>query len=346
MIEVLTFLFFLNLIIFVHEFGHFLFAKKFKIPVLHFSLGFPPYLLTKKMDETLYSLGILLLGGFVKLKGEEKLEEDGFLASPPKVRFLIALGGVIMNIFLAYILFSLSYLISFPQSSSKVIITGFLEESPFKNVFQKGDLIKSIEKDGQVFYFKTPQEVSVFLRENLGKEVVFLIKRGNKEEKINILIPSTPLKKNAVLGIYLSNFELIKKPFPLNFLYAGQELLKQTKNIFLGFYSLFKGIFFKEKIQAEIVGPIGIFSYYRNMQEFGLGYIFYFVGALSLYLAFFNLLPFPALDGGRIFFILTEIVFRKRLEVKIESLVHTIGFVFLFILLIFITLKDVLKLFE
>lgn len=344
--EILTFLFFLNLIIFVHEFGHFLFAKKYKIPVLHFSLGFPPFILTKKINETLYSLGILLLGGFVKLKGEDKLEEGGFLASPPKVRFLIVIGGILMNILLAYFLFSLSYLISFPQSSNKVIITGFLEESPFKNVFKKGDVIKNIEKENKIFYFKSPQEVSSFLRENLGKKVLFLVERNGKEEKIEIVIPEKPLKKNAVLGIFLSNFELVKKPLPFNFFYALQEIFKQTKNVFLGFYSIFKNIFFKEKIQAEIVGPIGIFNYYRNIKEFGLGYILYFIGTLSLYLAFFNLLPFPALDGGRIIFILTEVIFKKRLEIKFEALIHTLGFIFLFLLLIFITLKDVLKLFE
>jgi regulator of sigma E protease len=346
MIEILTFLFFLNLIIFVHEFGHFLFAKKFKIPVLHFSLGFPPFIFTKKIGETLYSLGFLLFGGFVKLKGEEEVEEGGFLASPPKVRFLIALGGILMNILLAYFLFSLSYLISFPQSSNKVIITGFLEESQFKNVFKKGDIIKSVEKDGEIFYFKSPQEVSSFLRENLGKKVLFLIEREGKEEKIEIVIPEKPLRKNAVLGVYLSNFELVRKPFPLNFLSATYEIFKQTKNIFLGFSSILKGIFFKEKVQAEVVGPVGIFSYYRNIQEFGLGYVLYFIGTLSLYLAFFNLLPFPALDGGRIIFILFEAIFKKRLKVKFEALIHTLGFVFLFLILIFITLKDVLKLFE
>ncbi len=346
MIEILTFLFFLNLIIFVHEFGHFLFAKKYKIPVLHFSLGFPPFIFTKKIGETLYSLGVLLLGGFVKLKGEEEIEEGGFLASSPKIRFFIVTGGILMNIFLAYFLFSLSYLISFPQSSDKVIITGFLEESHFKNVFKRGDIIESIEKEGKIFYFKNPQEVSNFLKENLGEKVLFLVTREGKEEKFEVIIPEKPLKKNAVLGIYLSNFKLVKKPLPLNFLYAAHEVFRQTKNIFLGFYSIFKSIFFKEKIQAEIVGPIGIFSYYRNIKEFGLGYVLYFIGTLSLYLAFFNLLPFPALDGGRLIFILTEVTFKKRLEIKFEALIHTLGFIFLFLLLIFITLKDVLKLFE
>jgi len=343
---ILSFIFFLNLIIFFHEFGHFLLAKKLKVDVLEFSLGFPPFLFRKKIGGTVYSLGLALLGGYVKLKGEEDLEENGFLSSSPKVRTLIVLGGILMNIFLAYFLFSLSYLIAFPQPSEKIIVSGFLEGSPVEGILKKGDVLKVFQIEGQKYYFKDPLEVSRFFKNNLGKEIKIEIERQGEIKEITLTLPEKPLTSQAVLGVYLSNFELVRKNFPSNFYFAFKELINQTKKTFYGFYLIFKNIFTKEKSPIEVVGPVGIFNYYRNIQEFGLGYIFYFIGSLSLYLAFFNLLPLPALDGGRLIFILGEIIFKKRLEIKIEALIHSLGFLLLFSLLILITLKDILKLFR
>ncbi|GBD34656.1 Metalloprotease MmpA [bacterium HR35] len=343
---VLSFLFFLNLIIFFHELGHFLLAKKMKVDVLEFSLGFPPFIFRKKIGETIYSLGLTLLGGYVKLKGEENLEENGFLASPPKVRSFIVLGGILMNVFLAYFLFSLSYLIAFPQPSEKIIVSGFLEGSPAKGFLNKGDVLRSFQIENKKYYFKDPLEVSQFFRNNLGKEIKIEIERQGEIKEITLRLPEKPLNSQAVLGIYLSNFELVKKSFPLNFYFALKELVNQTKKTIFGFYLIFKNFFTKEKAPVEVVGPVGIFNYYRNIQEFGLGYIFYFIGSLSLYLAFFNLLPLPALDGGRLIFILFEMIFKKRLELKIEALIHSLGFLLLFSLLVLITLKDILKLFR
>lgn len=344
MMEILSFLFFLNLIIFVHELGHFLMAKKFKLPVLEFSLGFPPKIFSKKIKKTVCSFGILLLGGYVKLKGEENPEEEGFYTLPVGKRIIITLGGVLMNFFLAYFLFSLSFLIAFPRPTQQIIISGFLLDSPFKEIFSIGDIIRSLKIDNKEFYFKNPQEFSSFLKNNLGKDIVLKIERRGELKEVNLRLPEKTLSSGGVLGVYLSNFVFEKKPFPLNFVYGLKETVSQFLNIISNFYFFLKSLFGDEKIAGEIVGPVGIFSYYQYIINFGLGYVFYFIGVLSLYLVFFNILPFPALDGGRIIFFIYEGLTKRRLNVKIESLIHQIGFYFLFFLLLLITFKDILKL--
>jgi len=346
MFELIIFLFFLNLIIIFHELGHFLLAKKFKIPVLEFSVGFPPRIFSFVKNETRYSLGLTLLGGFVKLEGEEDPNNPkGFLGQKPLKRFLVIIGGVLMNLILAYLFFSLSYLIAFPKPTTQVFVSGFTKDSVVKNIFQKNDIILEIKIDDKKFLIQSPEEFVKTLKENLGKDAVFLIKRNDQILEINLKIPEKQLSSGGILGIYLSNFEFIKKPIPLNFYYAFIDLFASLKKIFIGFKYLIFKLFGQADIPVEIVGPIGIFSYFINIREFGWGYTFYFVGLLSLYLFLFNLLPIPALDGGRLIFTILEIVFpQRKINYKIESFIHQIGFVFLLALLFFITIKDVLKL--
>jgi regulator of sigma E protease len=333
----IIFLFFLSLLIFIHELGHFLAAKKVGLQVNEFSLGFPPRLFSRKIKDTVYSLGLILFGGFVKLRGEDDPDDKlGFWYLSPLKRFLIVISGILFNIFLAYFLISLSLLLGYPQESNRIFVAGFLSpNSQGAKYFKIGDEILKVKIGDEFYQFKTPIELSEFLKKHKGNKVEIIFLRDGKELKAEVIPP---------IGFYIANFVLVKKSFPQNFYLGFVEILKAFKKIFTGFVIGISSLFKEAKVDLEIVGPIGIYNLFDNFKNFGLGYILYFVAILSLNLAIINSLPIPALDGGRAIFIFVEIIRRKRISLQTEELIHKIGFIFLFTLLVIITFKDITKL--
>ncbi len=333
----IIFLFFLGILILFHELGHFLAARKVGLKVEEFSLGFPPRILAKKIGETIYSVGLILFGGFVKLKGEDDPEDkEGFWHLSSYKKILIIFAGILFNVFLAYFLISFSLLYGYPVESQKIFVSGFLsKDSQGARFFKFGDEILGVKLGGKFHSFQDPQELAKFLKENKGKEVELVFLRENKEMSAKVVPP---------VGFYLANFSLKKYPFPENFFIAFQETYLVTKKILNGFFIFFKSLFVKEKASLEIVGPIGIYNLFDNFINFGIGYILYFSAVLSLNLAFINSLPFPGLDGGRGLFVFIGLLKKKKIDFKTEELIHKIGFVFLFILLVLVTFKDIYKL--
>lgn len=337
-----VFLFFLNILILVHELGHFYFAKKLKLKVEEFSIGFPPKIFSKQIKDTIYSIGIILFGGYVKLKGEDDpADKNGFLNLDPIKKILIISGGVIFNIILAYFLFSLSFIYGYPIKSEKIVITGFLKDSDFKEVLKIGDEILKIKYKENFFYFKNPDEFSGFIRTHPNQEIEIYLLRNGTEKNIKIKIP-----KEGILGIYLSNFQIKKIGYPLNFVEAGKELIYNLINFVKGLVVAIYSILQKEKISIEIIGPIGIYNIFENIKNIGLGYILYFVGILSLNLAIINFLPFPGLDGGRFIFSFYEFISKKRINYHKEKFIHQIGIFFLILLMTVVTFKDIIKLWK
>ncbi len=332
---ILLFLFFLGLLILAHEFGHFYTAKKLGAIVEEFSIGFPPKIFSKKIKETNFSIGAILFGGFVKLKGEDNPDDPlGFWSLPAKKRLLIVLAGVFFNILLAYFLFSFSFSFGYPIPGEKIFISGFLNKNA-QEKFRIGDEILAYKIEDKVYQFKNLEELAKFLKENKGKEVVVVFKRGNQILEEKGVLP---------IGFYVSNFQLVKEKFPKNFILGLEKTYENFKKIIVGFYQVILSLFKKEEVNLEIVGPVGIYNLFGNIRSFGWGYIFYFIGVLSLNLAFINILPFPALDGGRALFIFSEIIFRKKLDYKKEELIHKVGFILLFSLLFLVTIKDIYRL--
>ncbi len=333
----LFFLFFLSILIIFHEFGHLLMARKIGLQVEEFSIGFPPRVFSKKIKDTIYSVGLILFGGFVKLKGEDDPEDkEGFWYLPPSKRLLIVVGGVLFNFILAYFLISLSLLFGYPTESQKIFVAGFLNKnSQGAKLFKLGDEILGIEFNNQYYQFNDPLEFSRFLKKYQGQKLKIIFLRDNQKLSAEVIPP---------VGFYIANFALRKHSFPYNFLIGLKETFLAFKRILKGFVVVIKSFFTKEKINLEIVGPIGIYNLFDNFKNFGLGYILYFVAILSLNLVIINSLPFPALDGGRGIFILLEIVRGKKIDFKTEEIIHKIGFAFLFALLILVTIKDIYKL--
>ncbi|MCS7200694.1 MAG: site-2 protease family protein [Patescibacteria group bacterium] len=334
---ILLFLFFLGLLILAHELGHFLAAKRFGGIVEEFAIGFPPRIFVRKIKDTVYSLGLIIFGGFVKLRGDDNPNDpEGFLNLPAKNRLIIVLAGIIFNVILAYLLFSLSLVIGYPRESEKIFVSGFLNKnSQAANIFQVGDQIVRVRSEGSDYSFNNVQELAKFLREKKGQKIeIFYVREG--ELRVTTVVPP--------VGFYLGNFTLYRTSFPYNLYYALEETLLNFYKIVKGFFILIKNILLRESVNLEVVGPVGIYGLFDNVKQFGLGYVLYFIAVLSLNLAFINIFPFPALDGGRLIFILAEMVRGKKVDYLKEEAIHRVGFVLLFALLIFITIKDFIRL--
>jgi len=333
----LSFLFFLGILILVHELGHFLGARKVGLKVEEFSIGFPPKIFSKKIKETVYSLGLILFGGFVKLKGEnDPNDPEGFLNLKPKKKLLVVLAGIIFNIFLAYLFFVFSLNLGYPVESNKIFVSGFLSKnSQAYKYFQIGDEILFVKMDNNIYKFDSLQRLAQFLKENKEKELEIFYLRNGQELSVKVVPP---------VGFYLANFRLEKVSFLESVFLGFEKLILSFKKIFIGFFMFFQGLFAQEKVSLEIVGPVGIYNLYDNFKNFGLGYLFYFLAVLSLNLAFINALPFPALDGGRALFIFYELLTKRKMNYQKEEIIHRFGFIFLFFLLVLVTIKDISKL--
>jgi regulator of sigma E protease len=389
MLTVIVFILIVGVLIFVHELGHFLTARKNGIRVSEFGFGFPPRIIgfqfmsgqkkTKKWrliwgkhdgdDEnekvdleearenqetggTIYSLNWIPLGGFVKIKGENgdaKEDLDSFAAKSAWTRIKVLIAGVLMNFLLAWFLISFGLMLGAPESiesnqsnpSSKIKISEVVVDSPANLMGLKvGDEILKNE------IFENLEDVQNYINVNKGKEITLYIKRGNTLLNFTGMPRENAPAGQGLLGIGLTEISIIK----YSFFEAVWKGLIVTVNLILtmilSIYGVLKNLLFTQKAVVEIAGPLGIAILTKQVTELGLVYIIQFAAILSVNLGIINALPFPALDGGRILFILIEKVKGSPISQKTEQMFHTIGFILLITLMIFITFKDVTKFFK
>jgi regulator of sigma E protease len=337
---ILLIIIFIAILILVHEFGHFLLAKNFKVKVEEFGIGFPPRIFKFKKDETIYSFNLIPLGGFVRLYGEnEKTGSlDSFSDQPPKNRLFIVLAGIVFNIFLAYFIFSFISLTGFikpifDNSPGNLMIFDVASSSPAK--------IAGLEKGDFILGFSNFKEFKNFINENLGKEIELKIKRKNDIFTVK-LVPRIDFPKNeGAIGVSIFTVDYIKEKFPLNFVYGARLTFDYLSQMFSKIYEIFKNLITVKKVPQDVVGPVGIFKILLNLKDFGIKYLIFVFGVLSLNLAVINILPFPALDGGRLIFILFEMLSGKEVNKNVESIFHLIGFVILILIAILVTIRDV-----
>lgn len=385
LLTIVIFVLVLSVLVFVHELGHFLTAIRFGVKAEEFGLGFPPRGLgvyknkhgkwrfvfgsrtveSLEKDEnasihpaaksTVYSLNWLPLGGFVKIKGENgegKNDNDSFSAKKIWQRIVILSAGVIMNVVLAWALFSIGYMIGIPQSTdtlaknaivseSSVMIASVLADSPAAVAgLKEGDAILRINNE----VVATEQELQDAISKNDNQVTTLLVKRGSEE--LNIMaIPSSKNGARATIGVSIFAAGLVRYPF----FSAIVEGLKTTgfmiKEIFSAFGGLIAGIFQGTNVGDQFAGPIGIANITGQAARLGFSYLLQFTALLSLNLAVINILPLPALDGGRILFLVIEKLKGRPVKQELEAAIHNIGFILLITLIIFITYKDIIKLF-
>lgn len=358
MLTVIAFILILGLLVFVHELGHFFAAKRMGIRVEEFGFGFPPRLFGVKRGETIYSVNLIPLGGFVKIfgeDGEEKSSHRSFAAKKAWQRAIVLLAGVTMNIILAILLLSAGYMIGLPQSiddgqniaGAMVQITQVAAGSPAEGVGIKvGDIILSAGAPGvQSAEIKKVAELQNFIDENKGREVSIWLKRGQAKFQVNIVPRVNPPQGEGEMGVGLARVARIAFPW-------YQAIYESVKTVFLLIWVIISSLaiivwkfFSSGGVAGEVVGPVGVYAITGQAAQMGFIYLLQLAAFLSINLAIVNALPLPALDGGRVLFLIIEKIKGSPVSETVEKAVHTAGFVFLILLMIVITLKDIARLF-
>ncbi|MDO8664866.1 MAG: M50 family metallopeptidase [Candidatus Liptonbacteria bacterium] len=338
----------LAILILGHEAGHFFVAKLFGMKIDEFGFGFPPRIKAIKKGETEYSFNWLPFGGFVKISGEEEqitnpeklyalpAEEKKryFLFQPAWKRFFVIASGVLVNFIIGWLAISFVLMIGTPPL---IIINGVQIGSPAEKAgIATGDIIKNYSSSGN---FKN------FIDENRGRQTTFEIIRGGKDLKFTAVPRVSTGPNEGALGVEFSQAGIERQKFFPALISGFKESILISQATVSAFYELFKNLIVHGSLMAGVVGPVGIFSVAEKTGQIGLVYLLQLIGLISLNLAVLNLIPFPALDGGRLFLIILEKVKGSPVSIKTQSLINGVGFALLLFLMAIITVRDVVNLF-
>ncbi|MDU7926477.1 MAG: RIP metalloprotease RseP [Finegoldia magna] len=334
MITIISSIIIFLLVILIHEFGHFIVAKMNGVSVLEFSIGMGLKLFQKESNGTLYSLRLLPVGGYCHLEGEDEENDspNSLNNQSPFVRLKVILAGAIMNFILAFILLIL--LMSVSRVSTEV--SGVLEDSPaYSSGIQTGDKIVSINGKN----INDGEELLKNIKESQGDLDIGVI-RDSQSKNIKV----TPRLENNVrkIGVNfqeeydIKNFSLIKgfKKGVITFLNLTGMLYKFLGMLITGQLGL-----------GGVSGPVGVVKEIGNAAKTGVANLIFLLAYININLGVFNLLPIPALDGGRAIFILIEMIFGKKISQEKEGYIHMVGLILLLALIAVVTIKDVIKLF-
>lgn len=348
--DIVAFLIVISIIVLIHEFGHFITAKKMGVKVEKFSLGFGPKVLGKKMGETEYILSMLPLGGYVKLLGEDPSEElppedknRSYSNLPPHKKFLIIFAGPFFNFILAAVIFTAINMTGKPVLMP--VVGGLMKGRPaVKAGLKKGDIITSINgiKVGSW------AGLSGYI-EKFGKRAITLgIKENNIIRKIKIKPESSTGMnifgkkiKRYIIGITPSNKAIFYK-------YEGpwESFYSSLKEIWFIIYITVVSLFYLISGQlppSDLGGPIMIAQLSGRAASLGISDFFYFIAFISINIGFINLLPVPALDGGHLLFSIIEMLKRGPLSVRFQETAAKVGFALLILLLLFVSYNDIIR---
>lgn len=350
MLTLIYFILILGLIVLVHEFGHFIFSKIFGVYVYEFSIGMGPRLFgtKKKKGKTQYNVRAFPIGGFVALAGEDPTEKDpevpkgGYLYEKPIwQRFIIMAAGVFNNFLLALILLFFIGLFHGAVVMTP-LVTSLDETMPmYEAGIREGDIFKSINGHS----VSTVDDVRVYMTlENDGKATEFVMERDGVETKYSV----TPVEvedeetkeKSFKYGI------VFERQYEYGFVPAVRFTFSQFGSYFKQIIITFKYLFTGKLSVNNLSGPVGIYSIVGEVtKESALLNIASLTALLCVNVGFLNILPFPAFDGGRILFLIIEKIKGKPVNPKVENTVNTVGFCLLMLLVVFITINDIIKLF-
>lgn len=362
LIHILEFLVMLSVLVLFHEFGHFFVAKKMGIKVEEFGFGFPPRIFGFKKGETVYSVNALPFGGFVKLFGEDEAGggslqsketntkihkpeiKRAFFAKPAWQRALVAVAGVVMNFVLAVILISYLFAVFGSPVPKDVKVEKVQTDTPAYSVqIKPGDIVLSVAGNK----ITTSQEFIDITNNNLGKKMELVIKRQDKILNITVVPRKNHPASQGPLGVVIEQELDIKK---YSWYEAPVQGLKEAISFtYLMVHELVKIIvafFVSGAAPAGVGGPVAVAQISFQAFSAGLYPTLWLVSILSLNLAIINILPIPSLDGGRIFFIVIEMVLRRKVNEKYESVAHRIGLAFLLGLIVLITINDILRILQ
>ncbi len=345
----------ISILVLAHELGHFYAARFLKIRVEEFGFGFPPKLWSRVKNGIRYSVNWLPFGGYVKIYGEHGEGEDNkdsFASRPAWQRFVVLAAGVFMNLVLAWVLFSAGSMAGIPEAvdeSTEVLPVSIIEVLPNTPAEQAGlkfgDKIVEMRDIKTSLPISTEQDVRNFTDTHRGEEITLVIRRGQNLQEIK----ATPRKDIAAnegsLGIALARISLRQVPWYKAPIEGFKMLYNSLFLTILGLAELLKNLVMERKMVAAVAGPVGIFFLVNDTRMLGLAYLTQFVGILSVNLAVLNFLPIPALDGGRVLFLIIEKIRGKKVKVEWENLAHLISFALLIALMVLVTYRDIVRIF-
>jgi regulator of sigma E protease len=366
-LTLLIFIVVLGVLVFVHELGHFIVAKRSGMKVEEFGFGFPPRLAgiqklngrwkfvwgkAKPFDgtNTIYSINWIPLGGFVRIVGENNEDEgdpQSFVNKPFFPRLLTLLAGVLMNVILAWLLFSAGYMSGLPVgldaetqlpqgarlTERHVLISAIRPGSPAEQAgIKANDVVQSV--DGQSF--ESTDQIQNYIVSRKGSTFNFELRRINEEIKVEVVSLATPAEGEGPVGIGLATYGKLHFPWYQSLWEGAKTTAYGLRDIVTGLYSVFSsGVGLK-----SLGGPVKIAQLTGQVADLGFVHLMQFTAFLSLNLAILNALPFPALDGGRILFLIIEKIRGKRNNQKIEQIANTVGFLLLLLLMVAVTARD------
>ncbi len=342
---ILYFILVLGVTVLIHELGHFIFAKRAGVYIYEFSIGMGPQIFKfkRKNDETIYSIRLFPIGGFVSMAGEDlevdtKIPKDKQLCNKSWCdRFLVLIAGIAFNFLLAIIiLFTIGLINGVPKNNLEIsnIDNNY---SISKTNIQAGDVITKINNKKITSY----EQLSIELAVNNGKKINLTVKNKNGEETYTIeptLIESEG-QTNYIYGFSLSNEK--EKGILKSIEYAFQKTGALTNQMVLIVKYLVTG-----KLSLNnLSGPVGIYQIVDQARTLGFLNILYLIAYLCINVGFINFIPFPAFDGGRILFLIIEKIKGSKVNPKVENTIHSIGFALLMLLMVFVTYNDIIRIF-
>ena len=365
--SIIIFIIILLVLVLVHEAGHFFMAKHFGIRVDEFGFGFPPKLFGIKKGETEYTFNALPLGGFVKIYGENPDEENtngvdskrSFVNKPRWQQALVLFAGIFSNFLLAWLLLSFGFMSGMPTSlgtepkgytleNVHLVVVSVSKDFPAEIAgLKSGDKIISLVSGSDSLEKISPEDLKLFIQNHRDKEINIGYTRGKDTTIYTIkLIPKIDSSTGkAMIGIAMDQIGTAKLPFFLS-LWEGMKLdWSVTKGTVVGLYSLIAQSIQGKGSMSDITGPVGMVGIVGDAYQFGFAYLLSFVALISVNLAVINLIPFPALDGGRLLFLLIEKIKGSRINPKFANTANMVGFGILILLMLFVTYHDVVKLF-
>lgn len=365
----IIFLLVLTVLVFVHELGHFLAARLFKIRVDEFAIGFPPRIVSWMWGKTRYAINLLPLGGYVKIYGENPDDErsaDSMLSKKRWQQVIVLAAGVTFNVIFAWILLSFSLMAGTKASADAMpaqivkdpvlTIVMVAPGSPAEKAgLKSGDEIVSIANSNEILASSTLSVASVQnLIATAPQNVQATVKQfkpntGGKEYEVKsyVIVPTDGLVAGKkAIGISMDMVATVKASFFEAFYYGARQTYYLTINVAVGLYDFLKNVFVGQASLEQVSGPVGIAGAVGESAKVGFSSLLVMAAVISANLAVINLVPFPALDGGRIVVVAIESIIRRELNPKVIQWVNGIGFLLLITLMIVVTVKDVSTLFH
>lgn len=365
---ILLFIVILVALILVHEFGHFITAKRLGVRVEEFGIGFPPKALRLfKKGETEYTLNWLPLGGFVRLFGEDpgEAEEKGigthprsFVAQPKWSQALILVAGVAFNVLAAWVLFIALFATGIPSAVTadttgtaedvRLAIVEVLPGSPAADAgLERGDEVLAVSAGGETIRPDEPAAFSEFIAQQKGEELSLVIKRGGEEMELSVSATSGVIEdepKRSAIGVALSSVGLVSYPLHQAVWEATKFTGTTLEAIVIAISQLIVGAFTLSADLSQIAGPVGIVTIVGDAAATGLASLLMLTAFISLNLAIINLIPFPALDGGRLLFVGIETLKGSPIKPQVAQTANAVGFALLILLMVAVTYNDILRL--